>query len=516
MEIHKLNILGINVTTMNMEETISFIMKKIHEYPHTKTPSYIATLNSDFLVNTHSFLWNKVKNKELLRILRSCACVTPDGAPILLFGRLLGSALKERITGVDLIPKLAAALAKENRSIYLLGGEEKVVKMTSVILEALYPGLKIVGMATPKVYTTREALESCDYHDAILIEEINKACPDILFISFGNPKQEIWFDKNKNKLNVAVAIGVGGAYNLTSGAIRRAPLWMQKCGLEWLYRLYKEPKRLWKRYTFGAFQFICLFVPLWIFHSLNNLQFLIKNFICPQKLFDAKPLLFLSPTLSLEFLVLPHLLEKRSAELLLKNISESPYQEIILLDASELCHASLEGITGLTSILKLTHNKCERLFIYGIKADLKLLLKLHRVWDIVEPYAVDSIAELLGRLPRNKHIQMPSYSIYEHALFESIQQHEDKVCITFLGNMQNNFDYENYLHKIAPMVNAKNCTCNLRFCTSIENSGFTFLLKLKSLVNERGGEFSIEKASKDLRHQFHLAKVDSLLATKGN
>jgi len=357
---------------MNMEETIAFVMKKIYEYPYTKTPSYIATLNVDFLVNTHSIFWNKIKNPELLHILRSSAFVTPDGAPILLFGKLLGSYLKERITGVDLIPKLAAALAKENRSIYLLGGEEKIVKITAVILEALYPGLKIVGMATPQVYVAGKELESCDYHDAILIEEINKAKPDILFISFGNPKQEIWFDKNKLKLKVPVAIGVGGAYNLTSGAVRRAPQWMQKTGLEWLHRLYKEPKRLWKRYTFGAFKFLALFMPVWLFHSLNNLQYLAKEFLWPEKVFDEKPLLFLSPNQSLELFVLPRLLEEKSAERLLKNITESPYQEIMLLDASNLCHASLEGISGLTSICKLAHHKCEKLFIYGIKTDMKV------------------------------------------------------------------------------------------------------------------------------------------------
>ena len=197
----------------------------------------VATANTDYLVNA-------LRDPELRAILCAAHLVTPDGMPVVWASKLLGQPLPERVTGADLAPQLAALAAREGYGLYLLGAQPEVNAKACERLRADYPSLRIVGRAAPPDLP----LETMDTE--ALLADIERACPDILLVAFGNPKQEKWIYRNRARLQqVPVCIGVGGTFDFLAGRTRRAPLWMQQRGLEWLYRLCQEPRRLLKRYN---------------------------------------------------------------------------------------------------------------------------------------------------------------------------------------------------------------------------------------------------------------------------
>ena len=226
---------GLPISNVTMAEAVERIDQAIqHRELHQ-----IATANLDFARNA-------LRSNNLQRVICDCSMVLPDGAPMLWASRLLGKPLKERVTGVDLIPQLAKLSAKKGYRIFLLGSNEQNSSLAQQVLEESSPGVQIVGRYSPPIST----LETMD-NDAIL-EKIKDARPDILLVAFGNPKQELWLDKFKHRMTVPVLIGIGGSLEMISGKLRRAPLFFQKLQIEWLYRMAQEPGRLLPRYVRDA------------------------------------------------------------------------------------------------------------------------------------------------------------------------------------------------------------------------------------------------------------------------
>lgn len=215
--------------------------------------AFVATLNVDFVSNA-VMCRPFGGNEELWGYLKGADFVTADGMPIVLLSRIMGNPLPCRVTGADLVPMLAKRCASEGLSIYVLGGTEESLKEAFAKLDAKAPGLKIAG--------TDSSFVKLDEDQPEIVERINKARPDILFVALGNPKQELWMGRNASKLDVPVMIGVGGTFNFIAGRVKRAPVWMQKCGLEWIYRVSQEPGRLWRRYAYGLVKFSYLSLVL--------------------------------------------------------------------------------------------------------------------------------------------------------------------------------------------------------------------------------------------------------------
>jgi N-acetylglucosaminyldiphosphoundecaprenol N-acetyl-beta-D-mannosaminyltransferase len=231
-------VLGVPFHNVTMDETIAFIDEKIRDRGFHQ----IATANVDFLIHA-------IRDKEMQEILCSCDLVIPDGMPILWGARLLGATLKQRVCGVDLVPRLAELCAREGHSIFFLGASEQNSFRAAENLKERYPGLRIVGRYSPPV----APLNRMNHED--ILRRIDRAKPDVLLVAMGNPKQEKWLAMHRDRLNVPVCIGVGGSIDFVAGAIKRAPAWMQSSGLEWLYRMSQEPKRLAQRYIGDAFGF---------------------------------------------------------------------------------------------------------------------------------------------------------------------------------------------------------------------------------------------------------------------
>ena len=247
-------IFGIPVARMTEPEAVERIIsfaKNHHSptpsLPHSPTrPAFIATLNVDFVANAVSG-WPFGGNDELWGYLRNADLVTADGMPIVLISRLLRRGLPERVTGADMVPAICRRCAEEGLSVYVLGGDKDAVAEAFEKLKIENGELKIAGVDDSFVKLDREQPE--------IVERINAAKPDILFVALGNPKQELWMGRNLSKLDVGAVIGIGGTFNFIAGKVKRAPKWVQKSGLEWIYRIVQEPGRLWKRYAYGLVKF---------------------------------------------------------------------------------------------------------------------------------------------------------------------------------------------------------------------------------------------------------------------
>ena len=164
--------------------------------------------------------------------------------PVVWAAALLGSRIPERVTGADIVPVIAALAAERGYRVFMLGSRPDTLRAAGARLAEMAPGLKIVGMLAPPV----ASLDSLD--TPAILAAITQARPDILLVAFGNPKQEKWIHRKRVALSsVPVCMGIGGTFDFIAGNVRRAPGWMQRCGLEWLHRLAHDPGRLWKRYS---------------------------------------------------------------------------------------------------------------------------------------------------------------------------------------------------------------------------------------------------------------------------
>lgn len=199
-------------------------------------PHYLATANVDFTVQA-------LEDEELRRILFDAHLVLCDGTPLLWVSRWLGQRLPERVAGSDLVPILIELAARKGHRIYFLGGRPDVTERAIANLRKQYPTLKIAGWESPAF----APLQEMD-HEGIA-ERIRASKADLLFVSFGCPKQEKWIAMNYRAIGVPVSVGVGATIDFIAGEMLRAPVWMRKVGLEWLFRLLQEPRRLFQRYV---------------------------------------------------------------------------------------------------------------------------------------------------------------------------------------------------------------------------------------------------------------------------
>lgn len=219
----KVTILGVPVDAITMGEAVA----RIDGFIEKRTPVLVATANAEMLMRaTH--------DGALRRILQGAAMVTPDGAGTVWAAHHLGHAMPERVAGYDMVQELMREAPAKHRRIFFFGSAPGVADKAKKKAEQLYPGIEIVG--------TRNGFFAAADEPAI-IEEIKAAHPDILLAALGVPKQEKWLAKHLGELGVPVAIGVGGTFDVMAGVMKRAPRWMQRAKLEWLFRGMMQPQR---------------------------------------------------------------------------------------------------------------------------------------------------------------------------------------------------------------------------------------------------------------------------------
>jgi N-acetylglucosaminyldiphosphoundecaprenol N-acetyl-beta-D-mannosaminyltransferase len=203
---------------------------------------------------------------EMLAALRGSTIVVPDGMPLVWAANLLGERLEDRVYGPDLMLRYSDRCAERGHRVWLYGGRDQgSLVQLALSLRRRHPGIKIVGGYSPPF----RALTS-DEEDAI-VEQINEAKPDVLWVGIGVPKQEKWMAHMRERLDVPVMCGVGAAFDFHAGRVPQAPRWMQERGLEWIYRIAQEPRRLLPRYLYFNPRFVVAFARQYLAERRSGL-----------------------------------------------------------------------------------------------------------------------------------------------------------------------------------------------------------------------------------------------------
>jgi len=242
MQINRANILGVQVSAINMSLAIEAFENWIKEGEKT----YVC------VTPAHSVM-DCVQDHRLYPLFNNSGMTTPDGMSLAWLLKLKGYKNVKRVAGSDLMREVLAYSVQRGWKHYFYGGAIGTPEKLSQHFKSTYPEIKIVGAYSPpfRNLTRDEELE--------ITSQINATQPDIIWVGISSPKQERWMAKHINELSASVLVGVGAAFDFLSGQKQRAPLWMQKTGLEWLFRLITEPKRLWPRYRlYPLFVFLAL------------------------------------------------------------------------------------------------------------------------------------------------------------------------------------------------------------------------------------------------------------------
>ncbi len=209
----------------------------------TRAEAMLEKEGADVVVTPNpEMVWLCRKNEELRKTLDAASLVLPDGIGIVYGAKILGRPLKERVPGADFGLSLMERMAKTGKSVYLLGAKPGVAEEAARRLSERFPGLRIAG--TNDGYFTE---------DGLVVEKINAATPDLLLVCLGMSKQELWMERNRDRLNVRLMAGLGGSLDVYAGTVQRAPESWQRHNLEWLYRLVKQPSRFGRMLKLPAF-----------------------------------------------------------------------------------------------------------------------------------------------------------------------------------------------------------------------------------------------------------------------
>lgn len=237
---NSINILGMRVDMVQIPDVLARMEEWIRDRTKCK---YICISNANDAVLSK-------KDNRVREAVNSSALSVPDGISLILLGRFYGYNLKRRVYGPELMEEFCRLAENKGYINFFYGGAEGVPERMRDNLLRKFLGLKINGVYSPPFRRLSEE------EDREIVNMINKACPDVLWIGLGCPKQQLWMYEHKNKLNVPVMVGVGAAFDFHAGAKKQAPKWMRENGLEWFFRLITEPKRLWKRYIVDGLYFL--------------------------------------------------------------------------------------------------------------------------------------------------------------------------------------------------------------------------------------------------------------------
>lgn len=233
---HRITILNTIIDVLNVQETIELVEK----YVKTKTPLHLMGVNADKINEVN-------QNERMKQIVNSCGVINADGGSVIMASKYLKKPLPERVAGIDLMQSLVALSEKKRYSIYLLGAKQEVVEIIVEVLKKKHPNLILSGFHNGY-------FKESDWPE--ISRELKESNPDFVFVGITSPLKEYLIEYLQDNGHTSVFMGVGGSFDVISGNIPRAPMWMQKCYLEWLFRVIQEPKRLFKRYFVGNWFFI--------------------------------------------------------------------------------------------------------------------------------------------------------------------------------------------------------------------------------------------------------------------
>jgi N-acetylglucosaminyldiphosphoundecaprenol N-acetyl-beta-D-mannosaminyltransferase len=457
----------------------------------------VSTLNVDFLVNSLGTTLAQPRHPELLEVLRCSDLVTADGFPIVWLSRLLRRPLQERVCGSDLVPALAERAAREGLSIFLLGGSEGSAEKAGKVLEERYPGLRIAGTAAPFVRTSGRELASSGDDDRAILAQIHQSQADILLVGLGNPKQELWFNRNRRQLKTTVSIGVGGTFEFITGNIRRAPAVWQQLNLEWVYRIFQDPARLWKRYSKGLVKLAILSAPVIRARILEELQF----GPVPEPGPDPLPWrrLWASRDQSISLLTLPRRLGAEYLQRVVVDAHQSvPPGEMRILDFSQVRHISLNAQQEFFNLAGLLRRESSRLQLMGLLPGVKRQLAAARLIDLLDGHTRLAIDQLAKRPADAMAFACQSYALGDATLV-MLSGRVNRESLSEMG----------FVECLMQSVRDRDCIIDFRNVELLESSGIAELIPLFTLPATPESAVLLSGAGHNIRQMLQMTEIDS-------
>jgi N-acetylglucosaminyldiphosphoundecaprenol N-acetyl-beta-D-mannosaminyltransferase len=465
--------LGIPVDNLTLDDTVEQIISMTRR--RDGRVRLVSTLNVDFLVNSLGTRFSQPRHPELLNILRHSDLVTADGFPIVWLSRIMGRPLKQRVCGSDLVPALAERARAENMSLFLLGGGDGVALGAADELVQRNPGLRIAGTAAPYVHIEGPGLAESTRADRELVDSINASGADILLVGLGNPKQELWFNRNREALKVPVCIGVGGTFEFITGAVKRAPRWIQQLNLEWIYRISQDPARLWRRYVKGLFKLAALSAPLISRRLSEKLAFFRQRPEGPETIHWRK--VWSAREEALSVLRLPPLVSRQYLEALTRQLcADSSGAGMRLLDFSRVHKVEMSGHQLLLTLAELQQSQGADIQMMAIPKRVRRDLAATRVLDALQAREGDALAALVNDNAQGSASELTCRS---YVL--------DDCALTFLGGRVSARGLQSLgvIECLEHTARDRDCILDLRNVTLLESSA---IVKLRPFFSSGGPE----------------------------
>lgn len=489
------NSMGIPVDNLTLENAVEQIiaMAKARD----GRARLVSTLNADFLVNSLGTALSRPRHPELLEVLRSSDLVTADGFPIVWLSRLLGRPISERVCGSDMVPAIARRAAEEGLSIFLLGGAAGIAAEAGRVLEARYPGLRIAGSAAPFIKTTGRDLANTEDEDLALLDEIHASEADILLVGLGNPKQELWFNRNRKRLRTPVSIGVGGTFEFVIGTVRRAPAIWQRLNLEWVFRMLQDPGRLWKRYSKGLVKLGALATPV----ILQRIRESLLPGTAELPGHGALPWqrLWSSREQSIALLAVPRRVGADYLQRIIEDVAvDSDAGELRILDFSDVKHIELSAQQELFNLASLLRRPGTQIQLMGMSPRLRRQLTAARLMDLLETDSTGTIDRLAGGADHATSFSCQSYALRD-ATLTMLSGPVSRETLRELGFV------ECLLHS----VRDRHCIIDFRNVSLLESSGIAELMPLFTHAGQNGSAVYLSGAGHNVRQMLRMAEIDS-------
>lgn len=481
-------VLGVPIDDLNLVQTLERLDEFIQIGRATGKNHQVATVNLDFLAKAKS-------DPELRHLLQEADMSIADGMPIVWAARALGVSFEERVAGSDLIPLLAERAAQKDYSIYLLGAGTGIAQKAADVLQEKHPNLRIVGVHSPPYSSVLEM-------DSAILADIRAAKPDILLVAFGNPKQEKWIGMHRHALGVPVMVGVGATLDFIAGYRDRAPHWMRGVGLEWLYRLLKEPRRLWRRYVVDLFVFATYFVQQWWVMRRGKTT---AVSILPETdnlMVDDTAILRFSGRITIQ----NHQQLYTSAEAVMDATS------LLIFDMSKVTFLDSTAIGTLIALTQEARDKNKDLWLAEMPETICKTIKMLNLENYF--YIIPRLENALA-IARNDH----SRRLQQEGASMIIPKASSKSDWT-LVIVPRRFDADT-----ADSILAK-CESNLAqspflvldFSETVflASAGLAVLSKLHHLIEEKNGKLRLVKCSNDVKKVIRLVRFDQFLSLHHN
>jgi N-acetylglucosaminyldiphosphoundecaprenol N-acetyl-beta-D-mannosaminyltransferase len=466
-------ILGVPIDDLNIPEALDRLEEFIKIGRASGRSHQIATVNADFVVNS-------LHDPELRRILQEADMATADGMPLVMGARMLGVPLTGRVTGADLVPALAARAAQKGYSIFLLGARPGVAARAAQILQSRYDGLKIVGVVSPPNTSLLEM-------DQSILDAVKAANPDILLVAFGNPKQEKWISMYARELSVPICIGIGGTLDMIAGITKRAPLWMQRAGLEWLYRLTQEPRRLWKRYVLDMVYFGYFFVRQWSAMRRGHVP---------------STWLPLSDTIAVDNTVILNIQGRMDASNLAAFVDQatqalaiSPFLVVNLSKAEFLDSSAMGALVALANRARAAGGGVRLVSVAPPIARILSLVRLDRFFDIDD----------------DVETSLKSGRISSETWIEPVQAHHGWLIVKMPRSLDATTSPEVIKTCTARMKDNARLILDFSETIFVASAGLAAMVKLSRHSKESGGELRVVGCSGDVLRGIKLVKLDMVI-----